>query len=493
MPARSAPTLARELTLVGLVATGVCSMVGVAINTIPFTLQRSVPGIGPNVLAAFVIAAVPALLAGLAYAILASAMPNAGGTYVYATRALNPYLGFAASFSQWLAISVAMGVVSYMVMPFVRDLATAIGWPAVARACDGGALRVAVPLALLWAAALVNIRGVAAYQRTVVPLMFLTLAIGAVVIAAGFHYTQADFARALLARDAAVPDAPAVPFSFLAVLPAVPVIFACFIGFDSIAQAGGEARDPSRTLPLAILIAVAGVAAFYLAFTAAVYHAVPWRYVAALAEHSDVTAPGLLGYLLPRGWAVLIAAGMSVALIKDLPAMLMGISRLLFAWAEDGIFPARFAAVHPVRRTPHAAILVSTAMASLAVIGCHVAGDFLLGVDVLVTAMIVNYILMCVSVLTLPRRNPAVAARIMVLPARGAQVAVAAAGALSLGALLAVHTARDLGAPIPWYLRSTWDWLIVMGAGTAIYLRERAKLRAAGVDLDARFRELPDQ
>ena len=52
------------------------------------------------------------MIAGLAYAILASAMPKAGGTYVFASRGLNPYLGFIASFSQWLSICVAMGVVS---------------------------------------------------------------------------------------------------------------------------------------------------------------------------------------------------------------------------------------------------------------------------------------------------------------------------------------------------------------------------------------------
>ena len=56
----SQPTLARQLTLSGLVATGVCSKIGVAINSIPFTMQRTVPEIGPNVLLAFALAAVPA-------------------------------------------------------------------------------------------------------------------------------------------------------------------------------------------------------------------------------------------------------------------------------------------------------------------------------------------------------------------------------------------------------------------------------------------------
>lgn len=469
-------------------------MIGAAINTIPFTLHRSAPGIGAYVLGVFAVAAVPALLAGLAYAVLASAMPNAGGTYVYASRGLSPYLGFAASFSQWLAICVAMGVVSYLLMPFLRDLVHALGFPVVAGALDAGVLRALIPLALLWGAAYVNIRGIESYQRTVIPLMFLTLAIGGVVIVAGLVYTQSDFATAVMAHDGTIPPMPTdPPFDLAAFVIAMPVIFSCFIGFDSIAQAGGEAANPARDLPLAIVISVAGVALFYLAFTAAVYHAVPWPYVAREAMVRDVTAPGLLGVLLPRPWTVLLSAGVSVALIKDLPAMLLGISRLAFAWGEDGIFPRAVAAVHPIRRTPHVAIVLSTLTASLAVIGCFVARDFLLGVDILVDAMLVNFILMCLAVIALPRTNPAIAQRISVLRSRPLQLAVAIAGVMTLGALLAVQSWRDLQAQLPWYFRSTWDWLFVMAIGTAIYVRETRRLRAAGVDLRARFRETPSQ
>src|SRR3972149_11027717 len=97
--------LAREMGLLGLVATGVCSMVGAGINVIPVMVQRNVPGIGPNVTAALALALVPAVLAALSYAAMASAMPRAGGSYVYASRSLHPHLGLLASFSQWLGLS----------------------------------------------------------------------------------------------------------------------------------------------------------------------------------------------------------------------------------------------------------------------------------------------------------------------------------------------------------------------------------------------------
>jgi amino acid transporter len=479
--------------LLGLVATGVCSMIGAGINVIPFMIQRHVPGIGPNVLPAFLFAAIPAVLAGLAYAVLASAMPRAGGSYVYASRALDPYLGFVASFSQWFSLCVAIGVVSYLIVPFLRDIAVAAGSTAMAATLESGPIRLAISLAFLWFAVFVNLRGVKAYERLIVPLMFLTFVLGGVVIVAGFSFGHEAFAAALQAREGrAVAASPPPPLPLSVLLPASALLFASFIGFDSIAQAGGEARNPGRTLPLAIGIAVVSVGLFYMLFTAAVYHAVPWQFIAAEAPHRDLTAPGLLGYLLPPAWTVVIVSAAAIALIKDLPAMLLAVSRLMFAWAEDGIFPPAIAAVHPRFRTPHVAILASAGMATLGIIGCHVAGDFFLGVDILVTSMLVNFLLMAVSVVSLPKRNAALAREVTVLPSRAAQLPIAVLAIVVLAAFLAVHTWRDMSRPVAaWYFRSTPVWLLVMAAGTVIYLRETRKLRRQGVDLDARFATLP--
>jgi basic amino acid/polyamine antiporter, APA family len=490
----SRPRLARELGLLGLTATGVCAMVGAGINIIPFMIQRNVPGIGPFVLPAFALATVPVLLAGLAYAVLASAMPRAGGTYVYASRGLHPYLGFVASFSQWFALCVAIGVVSYVIVPFLRDIAVTAAWHDVAAALERGPVRLTISLGLLWAAVGVNVRGIALYERLVVPLMFLTFLLGGIVIVAGFLFDHADFAAALAARgEGVIPDTGA-PSSVNAgtMLTASAVLFASFIGFDSIAQAGGEAKNPGRNLPLAIAFAVGSVAVFYMLFTAAVYHAVPWQYIAAEAQTRDLTAPGLLGYLLPPFWTVLIVSAAAIALIKDLPPMLLSVSRLMFAWAEDGIFPKAVAAVHRGYRTPHVAIVLSGAMATLGVVGSHLAGDFFLGVDILVTAMLVNFLLMAVTVLTLPARNPVLAGAVTVLPSSSLRAALAVAGVIVLGIFLAMHTWKDLTAPAAaWYFRSTYLWAVVLAAGSAIYWREVRALRRSGVDLGERFAQLP--
>jgi len=486
------PQLAREMGLAGLTATGVCSMVGAGINVIPFMIQRNVPGIGPFVLEAFAFAALPAVLAAIAYAVLASAMPRAGGSYVYVSRGLDPYLGFVASFSQWFSLSVAIGVVSYVFVPFVRDIALAVGWSGVAASLDSGWVRLALSLAVLWTAAAVNLLGVAIYERLMVPLMYLTFVLAGVVIVAGLSFDHADFAAAVLARDGraiAAADASPGAWTFLS---ASAVLFASFIGFDSIAQAGGEAKNPGRNLPLAIGLAVGSVGVLYMLFTAAVYHAVPWQYIASEAPRRDLTAPGLLGYLLPPFWTVIIIAAAAVALAKDLPAMLLAVSRLMFAWAGDGIFPKAIAAVHPVFRTPHVAIIASAAMATLGILGSHLAGDFFLGVDILVTSMLVNFLLMAMSVVTVRRRNPALARSITVLPNARVRSLVAALGIVVLAGFLAVHTWKDLtGAAAAWYFRSTPVWAVVMALGSFVYWLEVSALRRTGVDLRARFTALP--
>ncbi len=481
--------------LLGLAATGICSMIGAGINIVPIMIQRNVPGIGPYVLPAYVLAAVPALLAALAYAVLASAMPRAGGSYVYASRAVSPYVGFIASFSQWFGLCMGIGVVSYVVPPFLRDIATAMELKSLAVALDIQVIRLALALSFLWIFVLVNLRGLQLYTRTLVVLMILMFAGGAVVIVAGFTFDHGDFAAAILRKyDHGVPAPIPAPFDFTTLLAASAILFSSFIGFDSIAQAGGEARNPNRSLPIAIGISMLTVGTFYMLFTGAMYHAVPWEYIAEEAKTHDLTAPGLLGNLLSPGWTVLIISGAAFSLMNDLPAMLLAVSRLMFAWAEDGIFPRAAAHVHPKHRIPDVAILLSGLMASAGILGNYLASDFFLGVDILVLSMLVNFLLMCLSVLLLPRRNPEIAKNIGVLKSGTARMILSGLGIIVLGAFLVIHIWKDISAELDaWYYHSSILWLLVMAIATLIYIREVSKLKLNGVDVKAIFATLPPE
>jgi amino acid transporter len=486
--------LLRQMGILGLAATGICSMLGAGINVIPFMIQRNVPGIGPFVLEAYLFAAMPALLAAMAYAILASAMPRAGGSYIYASRALNPYLGFIASFSQWFGLSIAIGVISYVLIPFLRDIASAVGWENGAMFLETGTVRLLLALLFLWIFVAVNLRGIKLYERTLVPLMFVMFALGAIVIVAGFYFNQQDFAAAVLYREGYTIPAEAQPdFQFSTYFAAAAILFASFIGFDSIAQAGSEARNPSRTLPAAIAIAVLSVGLFYFLFTAAVYHTVPWQYIAEESLKRDLTAPGLMAYLLSPVWAVAIVAGAAIALINDLPAMLLAVSRLMFAWAEDGIFPKQVAKVHSKWHTPHVAVILSGCMASVGILGSHLAGDFFLGVDILVTSMLVNFLLMCLSVIVLKRKNPELASQISVVTSRQIQLPLAWLGVILLGGFLTIHFWKDFQATSAWYFHSTPVWLLVMAIASLIYWREFRSLKKSGKDVNRIFSTLPEE
>jgi APA family basic amino acid/polyamine antiporter len=468
-------------------------MIGASIYVVPFMIQRNVPGIGPYVLPAFLFAAVPALFAALAYAILATAMPRAGGSYLYASRSLNPYLGFVASFSQWFGLSIVIGVIAYVIVPFFRDFFAAVGWTDLAAQLEFGWIRVTISLGILWTFVWVNIRGVKLYEKTLIPLMILMFGLGAVVIVSGLSFDQTDFAKALLEKEGKTIPAIENNFDWSIFLTAAALLFSSFIGFDSIAQAGGEAKNPTKNLPKAIGLAIFGVGLFYILFSFAVYHAVPWEFVAAEAMTKDITAAGLLSYVLPSSLGVLILFGAAIALLNDLPAMILSVSRLIFSWAEDGIFAKGFSVIHPVHHTPHRAILLSGAMATMGILGSHFAGDFFLGIDIMVTSMLVNFLLMSISLLFLPKRNPVLAAKISIFKSRIAQQIIALFGIIFLSGFLIIHTAKDINAEVSaWYFHSTPVWLIVMAGASVFFFYRWQKLKKQGVNTKERFSKLPD-
>jgi hypothetical protein len=107
--------------------------------------------------------------------------------------------------------------------------------------------------------------------------------------------------------------------------------------------------------------------------------------------------------------------------------------------------------------------------------------------------MLVNFGVMCLTVITLPRHNPSIAADMTVL-SPGVRAPLAALGLALLTLFLGVHVWKDLTADVSaWYLHSTPLWIGVMVLASVIYLREVAALRRSGVDTDELFRTLPPE
>lgn len=466
-------------------------MLGASINVVPFMIHRSVPGIGPYVLPAFIFALLPALLAALAYSSLSSAMPRAGGSYIYASRGLNPYLGFIASFSQWFGLSIVIGVIAYIIVPFIRDVFVAMEWAQAAAVLEIPIIRIGIALALIWLFVYINVLGGKFYERTVVPLMFLMLLLGGIVIIAGFSFDQATY---LSTVDLKAPENRIAEFDWKLLLSASAILFSSFIGFDAIAQAGGEAKSPTRALPMAILLAIGVVGLFYFLYTLGVYHTVPWWYVQEQALNKDISAPGLIAPMLPTELSVAILAGAAIALINDLPAMLLSVSRLVFAWSDDGIFPTEIAAIHQKHKTPHRALYLSGVIASIGVLGSHFAGDFFLGIDIMITSMMVNFLLMCLTLITIAKINPDLSDKMTLFQSHTIRTVAGLAGVALLVLFLSVHTLKDLNAEVEaWYFRSTPIWLIVMSIGSIIYFSKTRALKKSGKDLKTLFKNLPPE
>jgi basic amino acid/polyamine antiporter, APA family len=493
MSQTKSPHLSRQLGLLGLTATGICSMIGASIYVVPFMIQRNVPGIGPYVIPAFLFAAIPAVFAAFAYTVLASAMPRAGGSYLYASRALHPFWGFVASFSQWFGLSIVIGVIAYVVVPFFRDLAIALSWAGLAEWLDIGIVRVTLSLLLLWKFVLINLRGVKTYEKTLIPLMILMFILGAIVIFSGFSFNHDDFSRILLEKEQREIPEISTAFKWNTFLSAAALLFSSFIGFDAIAQAGGEAKNPSKNLPRAIGLAIFGVGIFYFTFTSAVYHSIPWQFVASEAMQKDVSAAGLLAYLLPSSVGVIILFGAAIALLNDLPAMILSVSRLVFSWAEDGIFPRALAKINSKNQAPSRAILLSGFVSTLGVLGSHFAGDFFLGIDIMVTSMMVNFLLMCISLVFFKRNNPNLHAGISIFKNESLQRFIGIGGIVFLSSFLLIHISKDLRAEVSaWYFHSTWVWLIVMAFAILYFLYRWKKLESQDSNLKKKFNTLPE-
>jgi len=504
-------TLKRELGLLGLVAVSVCTVIGGGINVLSVEAQAKVPGIGWMVPLAFVLGVMPALFCALSYASLASAMPRAGGGYVYISRALHPFIGFMATTSKWFGLASVIGVLAFIDVPLLRDAATYWGWTTVAHALSGTFGSLILPLVMVWLFWGINMVGMRMFGATCVALMILMLTGGACLIFTGFTNSTQDFMAVVTQTSdgkplAEIAASPMRVGGFGELIKATGFLFFAYIGFATISQAGGETRNPRKLLPKAFVISTLVIAGYYLLYSAALYHAVPWKYVAHEASLGGVTGPGLIGPLLNPWIAGFVAFTAAIALANDIPPMLMAVSRLFFSWAKDGIFPKGLASINKTFHTPHWALTACAVVASLVVLECHLHPEdgFFLGVDMVTIALLFTYMMVAVALLAFPKRNPELYKDVVFLKTRGAQVFVAVVALISIAALFATQVYQDaetvweaIQAGTPALLAvprsATFVWLMVMAAGAVLFGIMWGRSKARGEDPMETFRTLPSE
>jgi len=328
MPSRRAPspgagTLRRNLGVFDAVVIGLGSMIGAGVFA-AFAPAAKVAGSG--LLIGLAVAAVVAYCNATSSARLAALYPESGGTYVYGRRRLGDFWGYQAG---WAFVVGKTASAAAMALTFAAYAA-----PAHTRL---------VAVAAVAALTALNYRGIqksAWLTRLIVALTLVTLTVVVVAALAGGH---ADVEHL----------SPFPGTDLRGVLQAGGLLFFAFAGYARIATLGEEVRDPARTIPRAIPIALAITLAVYavvavsalLAAGAAGLAATPTPLRAAIEPgHLDVLAP-------------VVRIGAAIAALGALLALILGISRTTFAMARDHHLPHVLARVHPRFGVPHRAEL----------------------------------------------------------------------------------------------------------------------------------------
>jgi amino acid transporter len=335
LPAKGAGVDSRLVRAIGTwgLAAGIVNVtVGGGIFRLPAGVADSLGAAAPL---AYLVCTIAMGLIVICFADAGSRVSLTGGPYAYVETAFGPFIGFLCGALLWVGMTFALSAVSTFFADSLLALVPAIGQ-------TGKRVALVVTLAALAAANARGVRGVtrvntAATVAKLLPLLLL--------IVAGAFAMRGENLRVTTA-----PTAPSVARASL-------LLMFAFLGVESALVPSGEVKEPARTVPRAIFLAMAAVALLYVSV--------------------QVVAQGLLGDALagdptplasaaavamgPAGrWLILI--GSVVSMFGYVSGMTLAVPRMLFAFGRDGFLPASLAAVHPQWRTPHVAIAVQVAI-----------------------------------------------------------------------------------------------------------------------------------
>jgi APA family basic amino acid/polyamine antiporter len=308
--ATPAPALARRLGLLDAVVVGLGAMIGAGVFG---AFGPAAGAAGSELLGALGLAAVVAYCNATSSARLAARHPESGGTYVYGRERLGPFWGYLAGWSFVAGKTASCAAMALTVGHYA--------WPGHARA---------TAVAAVVALTTVNCLGVRKAAWLTRLIVAVTLAVLAACVVAGLSSGDADASglawhgTGTSARD---------------FLQAAGLLFFAFAGYARIATLGEEVRDPARTIPRAIPIA--------LAVTLTVYAAVAVTLLAvlgpdALARSTAPLADAVRAAGAP-GLVPVARAGAAVAALGSLLALLLGVSRTTLAMARDRHLPPALA------------------------------------------------------------------------------------------------------------------------------------------------------
>jgi len=322
--------LQRRLGIPAATAIGVASMLGAGIF---FVWAPAAADAGAGILLALPLAAAVAALNALSTTRLAMAHPVSGGVYAYGRAELGPLAGFVAGVLFLVGKTASVAAIA--------SIAGAYLWPEFARP---------VAVAAVVVLAIVNATGI---RSTAVVSTIIAGAVVAVLV-------TVLILTSVQGVDAPPPSPVALTGGVLGVLQAAALIFFTFAGYARIATLGEEVRDPGRTLPRAVIAALAIV----LVLSAATATVLLVR----LGAHNLALSSSPLADAVGSGAEPVIRITAAVACLGSLLSVLAGLSRTSLAMARDGELPGRLARISERSATPVVAELVVAVVGVAAVL-----------------------------------------------------------------------------------------------------------------------------
>ena len=426
--------LIRAVGVWGLAAAIVNITVGGGIFRLPSSVAGSLGAAAPI---AYVVCAIAMGLIVICFAEAGSRVSLTGGPYAYVEVAFGPFIGFVSGVLLWAGLTAALAAVT----SFFTDALAAL-LPSL----NSTPARVAVMLLILTALTTLNVRGVRNASRfnavmTVAKLLPLVLLVclGAFAVRRGNLVWQYAPSPSAVARSAAV------------------LVFA-FLGVETALVPSGEVKDPARTVPRAVFLAIAGIAVLYIA----VQFVSQGVLGASLATTKNPVADAG-GAALGQWGRELILIGSAVSMFGYVSGMTLAVPRMLFAFARDGFLPRVVASVHPRFRTPHVAIVIQVALVAV----LAATGSFERLAIIANGSVLLVYAACCLATVQLRRRD----VRSGGIPFRvpGASVAPWLALAVIAGLLAMLQQVEWLAL------------LIVAAAAVSVYVLTRSKRAAAVV------------
>ena len=352
------PALVRGLGLLDATMLIVGSVIGSGIFFAPSIMAGYLqsPGL---LLGLWIVGGLLTLAGALSYAELASALPRAGGQYVYLSESFRPILGFLYGWTFLLAINT--GFVAAVAVAFAKTLgffAPGIGEEHVLLSFGGLSFTTAQAVGLVVIAVLtwLNVTGLrtgAAVQNllTIAKLAAIAVLVGLAVLT---HRGSAANFSPLLSL-ALGPDGIRLGL-FAALAGAMSKALFAYDAWNSVTFAAEEVKQPERNLPRSLVLGTLGVTVAYGSAVAIYLYMVPIGEMAAVAENRVATEAAVR--MIGAGGGAFVAAAILVSTFGCVNGLTLAGARVVYAMARDGLFFRGAAAVHPRYRTPATALVL---------------------------------------------------------------------------------------------------------------------------------------